>query len=146
MNSDEYTILLVGDNPDDVLIARRALSKAGVANPIQIVEDGQAAIDYLAGKGEYADRESFPIPILVLLDLNMPHKSGFDVLAWMKKQGNLEEVPVVVLTSSTDRRDTERAYSLGANSYLVKPLTPNEVWDTLKSLSLYWSSVVLIRR
>lgn len=105
-------ILLVEDNPDDIFMIKRAFEKAKIANPIDVVENGEKAIDYLEEN----------IPVLVLLDLKLPGISGFEVLKWIKSRERLRRVPVVILTSSQNRKDVNRAYDLGANSYIVKPV------------------------
>src|SRR5437660_8113449 len=118
MNASNHipTILLVEDNDDDVFFMRHALQKAKVGLPVQVVPDGQAALDYLAGEGGYADRERHPLPTLIFLDLKMPYVSGFEVLAWMQRQTFAPEIQVVVLTSSPEDRDRQRAKELGARA------------------------------
>src|SRR6185503_10901677 len=98
-----------------------AFTKACVTNPLQIVNDGAAAIRYLSGTGEFEDRKRFPLPCLLLLDLNLPRRSGLEILKWVREQPRLQSVPVVLLTSSSHSRDIHSAYTLGANGYLVKP-------------------------
>ncbi len=132
------TILLVEDNEDDVLFLRRALKMAGVPHPLQVVEDGRKAIDYLEGTGDYANRAEFPLPCLVLLDLKLPRIMGLDVLKWIREQPGLEPLPIIVLTSSQEPSDIQRAYRLGANSYLVKPSSTDKLVDLVKSFSDYW--------
>lgn len=131
-------ILLVEDNEDDVFLMRRALKSAGIVNALQVVEDGQQAIDYLSGTGEYADRGKFPLPAIVFLDLKLPIKGGFDVLEWVRKQNDLEALVVVVLTSSNEPSDLKNAYRLGANSYVVKPPTSTQLLDLAKAFKWYW--------
>lgn len=131
-------ILLVEDDPNDVLLIRRAFTKARLANPVQSVEDGDQAVSYLAGAGPYADRQSYPLPVVVLLDLKLPRRSGLDVLAWLRQQEGLRRLPVVVLTSSRESADVNRAYDLGANSYLVKPVTFDALLELVQTLQLYW--------
>jgi CheY-like chemotaxis protein len=135
------TILLVEDNTTDVLLVRRALTRAGITNPIAIAADGDSAVNYLAGSGEYADRERHPLPALVLLDLKLPRRSGLEVLAWLRAQPDLRRTPVVVLTSSQQRPDVNRAYDLGANSYLVKPVEFDELQRMLDDVNAYWMSL-----
>lgn len=135
-------ILLIEDNSDDFFIAKRALQATGILNPLQHVEDGDTAIRYLSGEGKFADRNRHPLPALVLLDLRMPGKSGFEVLEWMRSCPEWKDMPVVVLTHSAEVADTDHAYALGANSYLIKPLTFEQVRDTFKSLSLYWPGLL----
>ncbi len=102
MKIEDDTILLVEDNPKDVLLIQRAFCKANIANPLQVVEDGEAAIRYLLGEEYYSDRTRYPIPILILLDLKLPRKSGAEVLAWLRQQPELKRLSVVVLTSSKE--------------------------------------------
>ncbi|MBU1692164.1 MAG: response regulator [Gammaproteobacteria bacterium] len=137
-NSSLQTILLVEDDTNDVLLFRRAYRKCKLTNPLQIVGDGEAAQDYLAGSGKYADREAYPLPALVLLDFKLPRKSGLEVLAWMRSQTGLKRMPVVALTSSRERSDVNRAYDLGINSYLVKPVAFDNLMQLVKALGLYW--------
>jgi CheY-like chemotaxis protein len=123
MNIISDTLLLVEDNRDDVFFLQRALQKANISAPIEVAQDGQAAIDYLkAGIGcrELAPR---PLPVVVLLDLKVPYVSGFEVLKWIREQPALANLPVVILTSSPEQRDRELALALGATGYLVKPPT-----------------------
>ena len=135
---EQYTILLVEDDPNDIILIKRAFSKANITNPLQVVEDGEEAIAYLAGKDRYSDRRKYPIPILILLDLKLPRKSGHEVLEWLRQQPGLKRLTVVVLTSSQQSSDINRAYDLGANSYLVKPITFDALVDMVKNLNFYW--------
>ncbi|MFH1672232.1 MAG: response regulator [Pseudomonadota bacterium] len=132
------TILLVEDDPNDVMLIERAFRKANIANPVQTVKDGEQAVAYLAGQEPYVDREQYPLPVLILLDLKLPRKSGLEVLAWMKRQTSLMRIPVVVLTSSKETADINRAYDLGANSYLTKPVAFDGLLNIVKALNLYW--------
>jgi CheY-like chemotaxis protein len=132
------TILLVEDNEDDVFLMKRALKGAGVTNPLQVVEDGQQAIDYLSGTAAFTDRSQFPLPAIVFLDLKLPILLGLQVLSWIRKQPHLEDVVVVVLTSSNEPSDLKEAYRLGANSYLVKPPTADQLIDLAKAFRWYW--------
>lgn len=137
-NFKKHTILLVEDDRNDIMLIQRAFTKAGIANPLMVVGDGTDAIAYLRGEGAYADRTRYPIPILVLLDLKLPKKNGFEVLEWMKNDAELRKIPVVVLTSSSEHPDINRAYALGANSYLVKPVSFDALHEMVKTLHLYW--------
>jgi CheY-like chemotaxis protein len=128
------TILLAEDNPDDVLILRRALKQAQIEYSLQIVPDGVEAVAYLAGRGKYAQRELYPWPCLLLLDLKMPRLDGFGVLQWMNDHGLLSKLPVVILTSSGEEQDLERANGLGVRSYFLKPPTREMVLEIMRSL------------
>ena len=132
------TLLLVEDDPNDVMLFRRAKDKSKLANPLQVVEDGEAALAYLSGRGIYADRNLYPFPALMLLDLKLPRKSGLEVLAWLRQQPGINRLPVVVLTSSKESLDVGRAYDLGANSYLVKPVAFDNLLGMVKALGMYW--------
>jgi CheY-like chemotaxis protein len=136
MNST--TILLVEDNEDDAFFMKRALRDAGIANPVRIVEDGQQAIDYLRGGGEFTDRAQNPLPMIVFLDLKLPFKSGHEVLEWIRQQPQFAKLIVIVLTSSNEPVDLNRAYKNGANSYVVKPPTPEQLTELAKSFELWW--------
>jgi CheY-like chemotaxis protein len=131
-------ILLVEDNEDDVFLMKRALQGARVVNPLHVVEDGQEAVDYLGGNGKFADRDTYPLPAVVFLDLKLPYISGHDVLAWIRRQKELESLVVIVLTSSNEASDLSRCYALGANSYLVKPPTPDQLEGLAKAFKWYW--------
>lgn len=131
-------ILVVEDDPNDVLLIQRAFKKANILNPLKTVGNGDEAVAYLGGEGKYADQEESPSPVLVLLDLKLPRRSGLEVLEWIRAQERLRRLPVVVLTSSRETSDINKAYDLGANSYLVKPVGFDSLLDLVKSLELYW--------
>jgi len=134
----DHSILLVEDSPDDAMLIERAIREANIPAPVQRVEDGEAACDYLAGHGEYADRGKYPLPTLMLLDIKLPKRSGLEVLRWARREANLPRLVIVMLTSSREHRDIEEAYAQGANSYLVKPIAPGAMQDLVKTLGLYW--------
>ena len=117
-------VLLVEDNPDDVFIMQRALEKAGLDLPLHLATDGREAIDYLQGYGQYEDRSQFPLPSLVFLDLKLPYLNGFEVLEWVRRQPGLNDLEVVILTSSGEERDQKRARELAVRTYLIKPPKP----------------------
>jgi DNA-binding response OmpR family regulator len=127
MNTDFFgqTILLVEDSPDDVFIFQRAYQKANISNPLTLVHDGEQARAYLEGEGGFADRQSFPLPTLIMLDLKLPRMPGLELLKWIREQRSLDKISVVALTSSDEERDVVKAYQLGARSYLVKPPNAN---------------------
>ena len=131
-------ILIAEDREDDILLIRRSLEKAHVFNPIQVVRNGDKAIAYLKGEAEFADRDKYPLPALVLLDLKMPHTDGFQVLSWIRQQPTLKGLRVIVLTSSEDIRDVNKAYELGANSFLVKPMEFDNFIAMSRYLNDYW--------
>src|ERR1044072_2358182 len=120
--SDQAVILLAEDSENDILLTRRAFAKAHLVNPLHVVRDGVEAIAYLKGVEPYANRAEYPLPDLLLLDLKMPRKDGFEVMRWIRDQPGLRGLRIVVLTSSDRIRDVNLAYQLGANSFLVKPV------------------------
>jgi CheY-like chemotaxis protein len=136
--SDRAVILLVEDREDDILLIKKAFAKGFVDNPLQVVRDGEEAIHYLAGEGRYSNRAEYPLPDLILLDLKLPKVDGFEVVRWIRRQPGFGSIPVVVLTSSDAIRDVNRAYALGANSFLVKPLDFDNFIETAKMLKVYW--------
>ena len=119
--TENETILLVDDSENDLILMRRAFQKAEFNNPLREVRNGEEAIAYLKGEGVYDDRDQFPIPVVMLLDLNMPRLNGFEVLAWVQTQPALKHLSIIILTASLRMEDVERAYDLGAHSFLVKP-------------------------
>jgi len=132
------TILLVEDDDNDVLFLQHSFAKSGLSTPVHRVADGREALDYLAGSGSFADREQHPMPCAVLLDLNLPHKTGFEVLTWIRAQAHLAGMIVIVLTASRAEADIAQAYALHANSYVVKPSKPNELCEFAILLRDYW--------
>lgn len=134
-------ILLVEDDSNDVLLIQRAFQKAGLRDLLKIVRDGEQALDYVAGRGQYANRERYPLPYLLLLDLKMPGTDGFEVLQWIRGEPDLRRLLVVVLTSSNLQADVDRAYELGANSYLVKPVEFDEMVNMLQRFEAYWTEI-----
>ena len=138
---DQKFILLAEDDENDVVLLERAFHKAGLDNTLKVVRDGAQAIDYLAGRGTYADRQKFPAPFLLLLDLKMPGTDGFEVLQWVRTQPELKRLLIVVLTSSNVQTDVDRAYELGANSYLVKPVGFDEMVNLIRRFEIYWTEM-----
>lgn len=127
-------ILVVEDNYDDTLLIRRAFRIAGVGNPCHFLTDGEKLLAYLKGEGTFAPRQKFPLPGLILLDLKLPGKDGFELLHWIRTHQEFAAIRVVVLTASTELRDVNRAYQLGANSFLTKPLEFENVGALLTTL------------
>jgi CheY-like chemotaxis protein len=138
MTLENATILLAEDDPNDVFFIKRGFEKAHLVNPLQVVGDGEQAIEYLRGDGPYADRTQYPFPFLLLLDLRLPRKSGFEVLSWLRQQPGLKRLTTVVLTSSKEGPDINRAYDLGANSYLIKPPDAEALLNMFQRLNGYW--------
>lgn len=136
--SSSWTLLLVEDDPNDVFLMKRALKKAEIPNVLKIASDGQEAVDYLSGIGPFSDRTRYPLPALIFLDLKLPYKNGFEVLQWIRSNPALETVIVVVLTSSSEEKDIEQSYRLGARSFLVKPPTQQMLVELVESLKGYW--------
>ena len=141
MSRDQPVILIAEDSDNDVVMLRRAFVQAGVDVPMQVVGNGEEAIAYLKGEGRFAKRDEFPLPDLFLLDLKMPRKNGFEVLEWMRNQPALTQMRVVVLTTSDEIRDVNRAYQLGAASFLTKPLDFLEFKDTIQAMYNYWLTI-----
>ena len=131
-------ILLVEDNPDDAELIQYAFEKAGIQNPLVIVTDGDAAVEYIGRTGVHADRIGQPLPELILLDLKLPRRSGFEVLSFIREHNPTKHTPVVVLTSSGQDEDIRRSYELGANSFLVKPIGHDALIQMAHTLKAYW--------
>lgn len=138
MTTGDFVILLVEDDPDDVFFLQEAFKKNGMAGALRVARDGEEAIDYLLGRAAFADRALSPVPALVLLDLKLPRKSGLEVLEWRRGLPGMERIPVIVLTSSQSDADLARAYELGANSYLVKPISSEDQVGMVKAIQAYW--------
>ncbi len=135
---DRSVILLAEDREDDILLIRDSFLEAGVTNPLFIVRTGSEAISYLAGEDKFSNRCEFPLPDLLLLDLKLPGADGFEVLRWIKSQPSLSALRVLVLTSSQDWREIDKAYKLGASSFLVKPFDFQNFIDLSKSIKSFW--------
>ncbi len=138
MNSAQPIALYVDDDPNDAVLLREACRKAKLNLSIEALTDGDQAIAYLSGEGKFAARDRYPWPVLMLLDLKMPRKNGFEVLTWIRSQRGLKRLPVIILTSSRHEDDIQRAYDLGANSYLVKPVGFEALVELVKTVHHYW--------
>ena len=134
----EHCVLLVEDNADDVRLTERALRKAGLSWPLRVAATGDAAVDYIQGTGAFTDRAANPIPTLILLDLKLPGLSGFEILQFVRRHPLLGRTIIVMLTSSGEASDIGRAYALGANSYLVKPIKSQELDSLMDRVKHYW--------
>ncbi len=135
----DLTILIAEDLPDDVQLLREALTRAGIRNPIQVVGDGQEAINYLCGAGPYADRCHHPLPSVIFTDLNMPRMNGFDLLQWLRAHPERSVVPVMILSASARDEDIRKAYEMGANAYLVKPIKLNDLVEVVRTAFEFWA-------
>jgi len=138
---DRPVILLVEDQENDVVLVRRAFERGQILNPLMVVHSGQEAMAYLAGEGKYRNREDYPLPELMLLDIKMPGSDGFEVLRWVRAQSDFSGLIIVMLTSSDRVYDVNQAYKLGANSFLVKPLDFENYIQTCHVLKQYWLHV-----
>ena len=135
---DYKVILLVEDNPDDQALTLRAFKRSNIMNEVLVVHDGVEALDYLFAQGAYADRDPTQLPELVLLDLKLPRIDGLEVLRRLRADARTRLLPVVVLTSSDEERDIVESYSLGANSYIRKPVDFTQFTEAVRQLGLYW--------
>ena len=139
MENKQFTVLLVEDDLNDIFLVKRAFRTARIPNPLQVVTDGEEAISYLLGYGKYANRAAHPLPKLIVMDIKMPRRSGFEVLEWIKGDHRpLRRIPVVIVSSSDIPADINRAYELGANAYMVKPMNYRAVEHLFESITHYW--------
>jgi two-component system, response regulator len=138
MKTAEVEILLVEDNPKDVELTLHALRKENLSNRIQVVRDGEEALEFLFCRGSYSSRSFDNPPKLVVLDLKLPKVNGLEVLRAIKNDSRTRAIPVAILTSSNEDRDLVEGYTLGVNSYIQKPVDFNQFRDTVKQLGLYW--------
>ena len=135
---NNHPILYVEDEEHDVFLMRHAWKSAGVLNPVKVVTDGEQAVQYLSGEGKYANRDEYPLPCLILLDLKLPKMGGLDVLKWIRTQPAIHLLPVIILSSSNRTEDLRTAYARGANSYLVKPPNTDGLVEMVASVKDYW--------
>jgi CheY-like chemotaxis protein len=138
MNSDAVEILLVEDNPSDLEVALRALKEHNLCNKVQIARDGEEALDFIFCQGPYADRRLDELPRVILLDLKLPLIDGMEVLRQIRGDARTRNVPVVVLTSSTEERDVVESYALGVNSYIAKPVDFDQFSNAMQTIGMYW--------
>ena len=137
--SSQRNLLLIEDEASDAMLIKRALQKTGLEFKLSRLKHGEEAIDYLSGVAPYDDREAHPLPDVILLDIKLPRRTGFEVLAWLRSQPvGLSRIPVVMLTSSSQTLDVNRAYDLRANGYLTKPDTAHELQEMLLDFKKYW--------
>jgi CheY-like chemotaxis protein len=133
-----FCILQVEDDENDIIFLQHAFKEAGITNPIQVITDGQQAVDYLSGSGKFADPVPHPRPCLILLDLKLPRKSGLEVLHWLRQNSKLPWIPVIVFSSSTQPEDIEKAYQSGASSFVVKPASVEKRVELAQLIRAYW--------
>ena len=134
----QCTILIVDDDENDIFFVKRAFTDINVHCGFQVLTNGQEVVDYLDGTGEYANRERYPLPMMILMDLKMPIMDGFQVLAWLRRREGIKVIPTVVFSSSDLPQDITRAYELGANSFMTKSVTYDGLLVKLQTLSQYW--------
>lgn len=133
-----FPVLQIEDREEDVFLLHHVFKQVGIENPIQVAVDGQEGIDYLAGTGKYSDREKYPFPCLVLLDLKLPRKMGTEVLEWIRADPKLRWLIVIILTSSIYEKDVQSCYDLGANAFLVKPSGTEVLKEMCQALKDFW--------
>ena len=137
-------ILMAEDDEDDRLLAKDAFNESRLANPLFFVNDGEELIDYLYRRGRYAVAEQFPLPGLILLDLNMPKKDGREALQEIKADAQLRQIPIIVLTTSQEEEDIIRSYSLGVSSFITKPVTFEQLVEVIQCIGRYWFEIVAL--
>jgi CheY-like chemotaxis protein len=137
-DKNQFAVLLVEDDLNDIFLVRRAFKRAEIPNPLHVVTDGAEAIHYLHGEGKYADRQLYPLPRLIVMDIKMPRKTGFEVLEWVKSDNVLKRIPVIIVSSSDQTADINKAYELGANAYMIKPVNFKSVESLFQSITHYW--------
>ena len=142
MAEDRPTLLVVEDSEDDIFFIERIFKQIGARCDLQFVRDGVEAVDYLAGRDKFADRSKYPLPTIILMDLKMPRMNGFEVLEWIQRQPEIKLIPTVVITSSTLQEDVTRAYRLGANAVMNKPVDKESLTQMLKTFHIYWTDFV----
>lgn len=140
MGDSEYLILVFEDDPNDALLLQRALKKNDMNNPVHVVTNGEDGIAYLERRGPFADREKFPFPRVILLDLKMPRKGGLEVLEYLRQHPELKVIPTIVFTSSRETQDVERAYDLGANAFMVKPHDFEGLVAVMRKIREFWDA------
>lgn len=141
-NKKSILILIADDDAEDRMLIQDALDESRLKNQVQFVENGEELMDYLNHRNQFSDREKYPSPGLILLDLNMPKKDGREAIKEIKSDDTLKLIPIVVLTTSKAEEDIIRTYNLGVNSFITKPVTFSSLVDVMKTLSKYWFEIV----
>lgn len=131
-------LLLVEDDENDVIFMRHAFRSAGITQTLNVVSDGQEAVDYLAGVGSFSNRDEYPLPGLIFTDLKLAKKTGLELVEWVRRQSAYRRIPVIILSASADPKEIEQAYERGANSFLTKPSSNVELIEMLKIFKRYW--------
>ena len=139
---NSIVILIADDDPDDCLLAKKAMAESHVANDLRFVHDGEELMDYLRCTGKYSDPESAPRPGVILLDLNMPRKDGREALREIKADPSLKRTPVIILTTSRAEEDILKSYDLGVNSFIVKPIAFHSLIEVMNTMGKYWIEIV----
>lgn len=134
----EPVILVIEDCSDDLQLLQRLFSKAGLRKSLRSVPDGVEAMSYLLGRGKYADRENYPEPNILLIDINMPRVNGLELMGWLRTQPDFEYLVVIALSGSAEQDEIDRAYQMGANSYLLKPASATELERVIEAFYCYW--------
>ena len=132
-------VLMVEDDESHALLVKRVFERAGLANPVRVIRNGDEAVSYLSGEGDYADREANPVPAVLLLDVHVPGRSGLEVLSWLRGRTELNGLPVLMFSGSAESEDINRAFELGVDSYLVKPVAFDALLDAINGLGLRWA-------
>jgi CheY-like chemotaxis protein len=131
-------ILVVEDDPNDVILLKKSFAKVGISNPVHICADGEEAIEYLQGCGPYSNRIEYPFPSVLISDLKMPRRTGLEVLGWLRENPKCRIVPVMIFSASREEKDVVKAYELGANAYIHKPSTFDELLNAVKMIHDFW--------
>jgi CheY-like chemotaxis protein len=142
MDDSRYVILLVEDEENDAMLLKMAFKKNNILNPIHWVKDGLEAIAYLNGEGVYANHALYPFPEVLIVDLKMPRMSGLELLQWIRDHSNYKVIPTIIMSSSRQDSDIEKAYELGANTYIIKPSSFDELARVVKLTHEYWAASV----
>ena len=142
LNKKSVLILIADDDEEDRMLVKEALEESRLINALHFVEDGEELMDYLKNKGKYSDKKKYPLPGLILLDLNMPKKDGREALKEIKQDPNLKLTPIIVLTTSKAEEDVLKTYNLGVSSFITKPVSFNALVDIMKTLGKYWFEIV----
>ncbi len=141
-NVNDILILMADDDRDDIMLTQKALKKRGLLNTLIAVNDGEDLLDYLLHRGKYSDKEAYPLPGIILLDLNMPKKDGRETLREIKSHDTLKSIPVVIFTTSKAEEDVFRSYALGVNSFITKPVKFEDLVKVVTSIGGYWFKIV----